>query len=127
MKHLVHFDLTKKIFFSPISSFRQHLITNGSKSFKAFVEEDKSGMIGRIFIVFVILPAMAITQTPCSNYWQYVRQSKQVEGLLTLRHDSRYSNHHVRITLTVAARLPSVSIQSKKKLNKFFIKKGQFH
>ncbi|XP_070492242.1 ovochymase-2-like [Chironomus tepperi] len=59
----------------------------------------------KIFLA-LLFPTLIVTQAPCSNYWQYVRSPGQIEGLLTITPNNGYSEHKLKLTLSVSARLP---------------------
>ena len=63
----------------------------------------------QILLVALIPVVIINSQAPCSNYWQYVRGSDKIEGLLTLMLNSGYSEHNVKLILSVGAKLPNVS------------------
>ena len=62
----------------------------------------------KIFLA-LLFPAVIVAQAPCSNYWQYVRGPGKIEGLLTITPNNGYSEHKLKLTLSVGARLPGVS------------------
>jgi len=57
----------------------------------------------------LLFPAIIVAQTPCSNYWQYVRGPSQIEGLLTITPNNGYSEHKLKLALSIGAKLPGVS------------------
>lgn len=60
-------------------------------------------------LIFLLLPSIILAQAHCSNFWQYINDSGQTQGVLTLTLDNRNSEHHVQVILTVGSGLPSVS------------------
>lgn len=62
-------------------------------------------------LLITSIPAIVNAQYSCSSFWQYVRGSGGIEGILTLNPDRGFKEHNLKVILTVGAQLPSVSIQ----------------
>ncbi|CAG9804120.1 unnamed protein product [Chironomus riparius] len=63
----------------------------------------------KIFLT-LLFPAVIVAQAPCSSYWQYVRGPGKIEGLLTITPNNGYSEHKLKLTLSVGARLPGTYV-----------------
>lgn len=63
-------------------------------------------------LLFITFLAVSQAQVPCENYWKYIRggTGEGVQGLVTI-HPSNSAEHRFKILLSVASKLPSVSIQ----------------
>lgn len=65
-------------------------------------------MLKQTIIIF-LLCAIIAAQESCSNYWQYARGPEEIEGVVTVAYDKSFTDHHIKVILTVTSRLPSVS------------------
>ncbi|CAH1719741.1 unnamed protein product [Chironomus riparius] len=63
--------------------------------------------MNRVILLRVCFLTLIFAQNPCSNYWQYVRSQNQIQGFLSFAHNQRSTEHHLRVILSLGAKLPS--------------------
>lgn len=61
-------------------------------------------------IILIWLSTLILAQDPCSNFWQFLNNETQTEGVLTLPLDNLEHDHNIEVILAIEMPLPNVSI-----------------